>query len=444
MSIVVMGSGIDAQVAAHVLARRGRRVTLLEQPGQYDYSGWLAPQIVAELGLRERGLRMEERDPWVRAPLEAGGTFELSRNVDRSAEAISRLSKRDAERWPRFCERMARVAAFLEQLYLAPPPDPLAAGFALRARRLGREGLTDLMRFLPKSAAELLDDWFESQPLKGLLGALAVHDLQQGVRSGGTAFSLVHANVGNPPGVFIAPPNNAGEIFAKLDGIERRTGEVTRIVVRKGRVEAVVLADGQELAAGQVVCDADPRRVLTELVDPGWLDPELLRAVRHIRCRAVAARIDVALDRAAPFSALVIAPSLNYVEKAYDRSKYAEASTAPVLIVRTGEPHRLVIDMQYVPRTQVDAAEVQRRALDALAPQLGGAQVRHASVALPGARPPYAELTLDQALWMRPLSDLARYRTPIQGLWLTGTSMHPGPGTRGAAGYNCARELLRG
>jgi phytoene dehydrogenase-like protein len=216
MSVIVVGGGIDAHVAAQLLARRGRRVTLLEQPGPYDDAGWVAPQIIASLGVRDRGLRSEERDPWVRAPLEGGGTLELSRDVRRSAEAIARLSRRDAERWPRFCERVARVAAFLQQLYLSPPPDPLATGFALRARRLGREGLTDLMRFLPKSAAELLDDWFESDALKGLLGALAVTDLQQGARSGGTAFRLVHANVGNPPGVFISPLTNLRQVLGTL------------------------------------------------------------------------------------------------------------------------------------------------------------------------------------------------------------------------------------
>ncbi|MGQ0654885.1 MAG: phytoene desaturase family protein [Betaproteobacteria bacterium] len=433
MSVVVLGAGIDELVAAHLLARRGRKVTLLASREGDAGEGALAPRVAAALGLRHAS---QAPDPWV------SGSVELWRDVQRSAESIARLSARDAARWPQFCERVGRVAAFLEALYLAPPPDPLSTRFALRARRLGRQGLTDLMRFLPKSAAELLDDWFESDALKGLLGALAVPDLQQGVRSGGTAFSLVHANVGNPPGVFrpaAGVPRQALE-----QGLEIRRGEAAQIVVRAGRVAAVALAGGEELAADEIVSGLGPRRTLTELVDTAWLDPELVRAVRHIRCRSVAARIALELDRAAPFGSLVIAPSLDYVEKAYDHSKYGQMSPQPVVYAHSVEGKRLLVELQYVPRTHGDAAAVERLASDMVSPHLGGAQVRQAKTELPGQRVPYAELTLDQALWMRPLADLSRYRTPLAGLWLNGPSMHPGPGFGGAAGYNCAREMLRG
>jgi phytoene dehydrogenase-like protein len=431
LSVVVLGTGIDELVAARMLMHRGRAVRVLAAGEEPD--GTLAPQVAAELGLRQA---LEAPDPWISGPVE------LWRDVGRSTESIRRLSRRDADRWPQFCERVARVAGFLEQLYLAPPPDPLSTRFAFRARRLGRQGLTDLMRFLPKSIAELADDWFESDALKGLLAALALPDLQHGARSGGTAFRLVHANVGNPPGVFLPPLGSARRGLEQ--GLDMRRVAVERIVVRQGKVAGVTLAGGEELAADEIVSGLGPRRTLTDLVDAAWLDPQLVRAVRHIRCRSVAARIALELDRPAPFGALVVAPSLDYVERAYDHSKYGELSSHPVLHARRAEGNRLLVEVQYVPRTHTDVALLERVAREMLLPHLAGVKVRHMKTELPGGRAPYAELMLDQALWMRPLAGLARYRTPIAGLWLTGLSMHPGPGIGGAAGFNCVREMLRG
>lgn len=434
MSVVILGSGPDELVAARLLARRGRKVTVLAGGEGDSDEGTLLPAIASELGIQQA---VEAPDPWVAGPVE------LWRDVRRSAQSIAKLSARDAERWPQFCERVARIAGFLEALYLARPPDPLSTRFAFRARRLGRQGLTDLMRFLPKSIAELADDWFESDALKGLLAALAVRDLQHGARSGGTAFRLVHANVGNPPGVFLpAPPGNVRQALER--GVEQRRAEPERIIVRQGKVVGVGLAGGEELVADEIVSGLSPRRTLIELVDAAWFDPELVRAVRHIRYRSVAARVTLELDRPAPFGALVVAPSLDYVEKAYDHSKYGEVSSRPVLHARRAEGNRLLADLQYVPRSHGDAEPIERLAREMLSPHLVGAVIRQAKTALPGAREPYAELSLDQALWMRPLAELAHYRTPIRGLWLTGPSMHPGPGMPGVAGYNCAREMLRG
>jgi len=159
----------------------------------------------------------------------------------RSVEAIRRVSPRDAERWPAFCKRMARLARFLAALYAEPPPDPLSLGFALRARRLGSEGLQDLLRVLPMPVAELLDDWFESDALKGALGAGGVLHLLQGPRSGGTAFRLLHHHVGCPPGVFRPGRSNILELLRRLPRVELQQTEVVGISVRGGAVTGVAL-----------------------------------------------------------------------------------------------------------------------------------------------------------------------------------------------------------
>jgi len=223
------------------------------------------------------------------------------------------------------------------------------------------------MRLVPISVAELLDDWFECGPLKALLAVGALRHVVAGPRSGGTAFCFLHEHVGAPPGVFCASRSNLHSVLQ----VNSRKAQVQAIRIEKGRANGVLLADGGKLPAAMVVSGLHPARTLLELADPGWLDPELARAVRHIRSRRFA-RLPEAAD------------SLDALERAYDVVKHGRAAAA------TGE----------------------------------------------------AELALDQALWMRPVPELAGYRTPIQGLWLCGESMHPGPGIAGAAGYNCAREIL--
>ena len=445
---IVIGGGSNALVAAQVLARAGREVMVIESRAAAE-EGWVPRKVVRELKLE--GVELRWPEPWLSAPLPEGGRLELSRDMARSVEAIRRLSTRDAERWPEFCERMAKLARFLEGVYSEPPPDPLSTGFALRARRLGRRGLTDLLRMLPMPAAELLDDWFESDPLKGALGAAGVLHLLQGPRSAGTAFRLLHHHVGSPPGVFRPARSNFLELLRKLPRVELENTEVHRIAVRAGRVAGVVLKDGRELEAEVVVSSADPRRTLIDLLEPGWLDPDLTRALRNMRRRGVAARARLQLDRSPGFSVLALAPSLDYLEKAYDDAKHGRVSREPYLEATCDAQHRLEVLVQFV-RYGVHAPGLAEKVVALLSEHWGDAQPTHVELLAPGeleeyegwpeGQPHHAELSLDQALWMRPLPELARYGTPIEGLWLCGPAMHPGAGVAGAAGLNCAHAIL--
>jgi phytoene dehydrogenase-like protein len=472
---LVLGAGVDELVAAHYLARAGHRVLVLDDRAARDDAepGWIPPRIVRDLALDRHGLRIDHPDPWISAPLPDGGRLELWHDVARSAEAIRQVSPNDAAKWPAFCERMTRLARLLESVYTAPPPDPISrelgelarlAGLGLRARRLGRQGIEDLLRLLPMSVADFLDDWFEADTLKGLLGAAGVMHLQQGPRSGGTAFRLLHQHVGSPAGVFRPPGSNIARVLAELPGVERRDARVARITVREGRAVGVGLASGEEIAASIVVSGADPQRTLLELVDPVWLDPELARAVRNIRRRGVVARVMLTVDRAPGFSTLALAPSLDYLERAYDDAKYGRVSTRPYLEASNAElladgRHRVRVHVQYAPYTLADGKwdDARRAALgdlvvETLSPHLP-AVVERTVLAPPDLEEAYrwpegqahhAELALDQVLWMRPIPALARYATPIEGLYLCGPSMHPGGGIAGAAGANAARVIRRG
>lgn len=432
---VVIGCSADALVAAHLLARAGHEVLLVEEADAGADRGWVPRQVLKELDLR---MQVRHADPWIAD----GAGLELSADMAKSVASIKRLSARDAERWPAFCARMAQLAAYLEDIYLAPAPEPTSLGFALKLRFLGREGMQDLLRVLPIPAADLLDDWFECKALKGLLGAAAVRHLQQGPRSGGTAFNLLHQHVGNPPGVFRAPPCNLREMLAGASGVTVRRARAARIAVRGGRAVGVILQGGEELAAAQVVSDLGARRTLLELADPGWLDPELARAVGNIRTRGVAARVRLELDRALSFTSLALAPSLDYVERAYDDVKYGGFSKDPVLEVQA-EGKVLEVHVQFVPSHFREAEALGKRVLEMLRGHLGGAAVVDLKVRLPADLPQHAELALDQILWMRPIPDLARNSTPLEGLWLCGADMHPGPGVPGASAYHCVREMSR-
>jgi phytoene dehydrogenase-like protein len=377
MNAIVIGAGVDELVAARLLARAGHKVLVLDE--QREKAGETEGWIARELGLEALGLRVRHPDPWIAAPLPGGGRLELWQDIARSVESIRGVSARDAERWPEFCTRMARAAALLEALYLSPPPDPVGSttsdlaqflGLAFMAHRSGRQAIEDLLRLLPMPVADLLDDWFESDILKGLLASGAIGDLPYGPRAGGTALALLHRHVGSPPGVFRPPVSNAVEILRP--GTEVRNVEVARLRLAAKKVAGVLLKDGEELSAALVLSGVGPQRTLLELLEPGWLDPELARAVRLVRNRGSALR---------PSSA----SSLDDLERASDTVKYGGAPTG----------------------------------------QWG------------------AELALDQFLWMRPVPALARYATPIEGLYLCGQAMHPGAGIPGLAGLHCAREVLR-
>lgn len=445
--VVVIGAGADELVAARLLAQAGHRVTVVQEHAVAEQThGWVPRAVVAALKLRN--LRAERPDPWLRTLLPAGGTLELHGDMTRSVESLRRISPRDAGQWPQFCQRMARLAALLARLYVEPPPNLVDLRFALRIRGLGRQGMEDLMRLLPMPVAELLDEWFENESLKGALAALAVRDLQQGPRSAGTAFRLLHSHVGNAPGVFRPPRSNIVGVLR--DGLTVRKGRAARIDLRAGSVCGVALENGDPLAASIVLAGAHPARVLGELVEPGWLDPDLLRAARHIRGRGVAAKVRLQLERAPDWETLTVAGSLDDVERAYDDVKYGRLSARPVLdALADGEA--LDVHFQYVPHPARDAPAIEHAVKQVLQPHVP--PIRQCTVHTPAdlerlhgwpqGQPHHAELSLDQALWMRPLPELARYRTPVEGLWLCGPGMHPGAGVVGACGYNCAREILR-
>ena len=442
---VVIGAGANGLVTAHYLARAGKRILVVEQRPAADPAadiGWIPEVVIRDLGLSGAGLRIYEPDPWISAPLPGAGALELSRDMARSTEAIRRISPADAAKWPEFCGRMRTLAGVLERLYLASPPDiesndarELAriAAVGLYVRRLGKQTVIDLARILPMSIAELLDDWFESDVLKGLLGALGVWHLKQGPRSGGTAFNFLHHHAGCREGVFRPARSNVTQALSNVSGVEVRRGERAAVLAKNGRATGVVLEkSGEAILAPLVVSSADPRATLQPIAFE--LDPEFAHAVDNIKARGVVARGTLALGSTPPYATFCIAPSLEYLERAYDDAKYGRDSAAPYVEVQRTDS-RVELHVQYVaPGAHGDLLQ---RVAGVLNVQPNHVQLQAAEQSLY-----HGELTLDQILFMRPVPGWSRYRTPIEGLYLCGSGTHPGGGIPGAAGRNAAREIL--
>ena len=469
--VIVIGAGANGLVAAHLLAKAGRQVLVLEQRDAEEErleTGAVLPQVEQDLGLA--GVLVTERpDPWLTAPNGEGGLLELWQDPERTADSLSLISEADARAWPRFAGRMHALAGVLADLAALPAPDIATRNPAelfalgklgLRVRGLGRETIIDLLRVMPMPVADLLDEWFESDVLKAALAAGGVMHLCQGPRSGGTSFVMLHHHVGSPPGVFRPPLTDLRLRLLSRPGVEiRRGARVARISVRAGRARSVVLDGGEELPARAIVSNADPRATLLSLLEPGWLPPETSLAVRNIRCRGVAALVTLHLTGEAPFRDAFIGPSIEFLERAYDDAKHGRISAAPWIEARAWD-HRIEAHVQYVPAKPEEGwnEEARRRlgklvveGLSRRAPGLAG-MVRAAEVWAPAdferqfglteGQAYHAELGLDQILFMRPVAGWSRHRTPIVGLYLCGAGTHPGGALAGASGRLAARAIL--
>lgn len=337
-----------------------------------------------------------------------------------------------------------------------------------RLRRLGRRDMFRFMRTLSMSAQEIGEEWFESEPVRAAVGAVAIHGATLGAMSAGTGYTLMHnwLNRGGPGPA--APSGGARRIAEALvaalrarGGALRTDAPVARIRVERQRVTGVTLASGEEIAAATVVCGADPRRTLLGLVGAPELPPEYVWGVQSIRMRGSVAKVHVLTDgrHGLPDGTTVIAPTLRYLERAYDASKYGEISRAPMLEV-TSSGAAIAIHFQFASHTlrgsdwERERGTLERIALDTLAGRFPSVRdsVREVHVVSPLDLERDYGLTegdlnhgqpiLDQLLFMRPLPGWSDHRTPVDGLYLCGSGTHGGVGIGGGAGRNAAKRVL--
>ena len=539
---VIVGGGHNALVTAALLAGKGRRVLVLERRGVIggaaateeifpgcrvnvaaQDAGLFRRDIVADLGLRAHGLE------WVHPPavatslLGGGDALTLWRDPARTRDEIARHSRTDAARfqeWAGYLRKMAR-ALRIGLDHPAPPLHDLTARERIRllrpllqAARVGRRTVVELLRVLPLPARDLLDDWFESDALKGMPGSTALLGASQGPSAMGGAFRLLYHATGSDPhgfrssaflrgGTGALPEALAGAARAK--GTEIHTGaEVERIVVDDGAAIGVVLAGGEEIPAGCVVSGADPRRTFFDLVGAPRLGPEFNRKVANIRMRGTTAVLHLVLDSLPPLpdaarrlaGHTLVAPTLDYLERASDDAKHGRFSARPhldIVVPTLHDPtlapagrHIASIQIRYAPfqlrpsgpsrpgetdqpRPQQPshvapdtgwASDTARDALlsttlatlDDFVPGLRDRILDHrlltpldfeTELALTRGDEYHGQMGLDQLLFMRPIAGWARYRTPVDRLFLCGSGTHPGGGVTGAPGQLAAREILQ-
>jgi len=517
--VIVIGAGPNGLVAATYLARAGRKVLVLERsqnvggvavteelvPG-YRFSAcsdalasYLAPEVAADLELAKRGVEFVPADPLVAAPLADGRCLRIWRDPARTAAEIKPFSTADAAQYPKFVEYMAGLATIVRGLMRLIPPDlpyptrhdlwPIFR-LAKPLRAAGRRQLNEFARVLTMPASDLLNEWFESPVLKGSLAANGVRSISWGPQEAGTGNLLLHrwAAAGGQPRSGDLVKGGIGRLTeaiadaARSAGCVIRTGAtVSKAAVAKGRARGVILEDGEELSADTVVSSADPRTTFSTLVDPGQLPALFMQHVRNIKFRGTAARVHLALDAPPSFAAIdsggsighiQITPSMNYIERAYDPTKYGSMSERPYLdisipsladssLAPSGH-HTLSATVQYAPY-HLDGgwnADNRSRLLEVVMTTLGkyAPGLRETVVdsvvltpadlesryGLPEGNLHHGEMSLDQVVFMRPVPGYARYATPIESLYLCGAGSHPGGCLTGLSGSNAARQILSG
>lgn len=489
VDILVIGAGHNGLVAATYLARAGRSVLVLERRetagGQLAASGGIALHASARLRpdiARALGVAAPSGDgeaPCV-SLLPGGGTLRLTRSPHDAAtlQSIRSLSARDAEAWPGFVAFMDKAAGFLDAAYRTPMPRlpdfdwrgeglPLAS-LALKLRGLGRQDLFRVIRSLPMTVVEFTEEWFENEHVRAAVGALGIHGVTLGAMSAGTGFVLIHhwlnrGGLGHRAGADPRALADALAAAARAAGVQVRTSApVERVLVEKMRAVGVRLAGGEEIRAAAVVSAADPRHTLLGLVGAEELPPEFVWNARSIRMRGSVARIQVATDgsHGLPEGTSVVAPTLKYLERAYDAAKYGEISQQPYLEVTTAGKV-VSIHFQFAPyalrngdwstaRTTVERIAVET--LAASVPRFRASVQQVASLTpldleqqfgLTEGDLNHGQLILDQLMLMRPMPGYASGRTPVDGLFLCGSGIHGGGGISGTAGRNAAKQVLK-
>jgi phytoene dehydrogenase-like protein len=491
---IIVGAGHNGLVAANYLAKAGRKVLVLEKRdragGQlaadtldgaaFDplhAGGQLRPDIVRDLDLARHGLAASAAAPYI-SLLSDGHRLVLSMTDEKATrESIRQFSENDARRWPDFVAFMDRAAAFLDAAYATPMPRlphvGLAEGWPLAKlawtlRKLGGKDMFRVIRMMSMSTVEFTEEWFESEEVKAAIGAVGIHGSTLGSMSAGTGYTLMH-NWMQRGGLAHRPiaggtSNITQALVAalKANGGELRTSAgVERILVEKMRAVGVRLASGEEIRAATVFSAADPKHTLLSLVGAPELPTEFVWHVQSIKMRGSIAKVHLRTDgqHGLPAGTLAIAPTLKYLERAYDAAKYGEIAQKPYLEVTTaGEV--VSIHVQSAPYFLRGAnwndarAIVERIAVETLAehvPGLKGAirEVRTITPldlerdwSLTEGDLRHGQLILDQMFFMRPMPGWSNHATPIDALYLCGNGMHGGAGISGAAGRNAAKQVL--
>ena len=465
--------------------------------------GRLRPSVVRDLDLASHGLALVAPDVRVFAPALDGRAVILRSDPGRTAEGLRDWSMRDAAAYQDADRLVRALGRFLADLMGRTPPDISSPGLGdalggLRLGRtfrgLGREDSRTLLRVLPMAVADLVAEWFETDAVRAAVAWRGIRFTALGPWSGGSANVLLMDSAGTDAGIAgesVFAKGGPGALARALEGAARAAGavirtsaEAIRVIDDGARVRGVELASGETVDAKLVVAAIDPKRLLTGLVDPVTLGPSMRWRAGNIRTPGVVARVDLALSGLPTFPAaardervlrgrILLAGGIDAMERAHDAAKAGTIPQAPVLeatipslvdpsLVDGGPAgtHVMSVLVQPVPYAlreggwdarREELGDLVARTLEAYAPGIGGLVTGRRIVTpldlerdwgLTGGHPLHAEPTLDSWYAWRPLLGWARYRMPVEGLYLAGSGAHPGGGVTGWPGHNAAREIL--
>ena len=517
--IVIVGGGHNGLVTAFYLAKAGFKPLVLERRGvvggaaitEEFHPGFhcstlahmtapLRAEIIRDMGLSRHGLKMMQPDVRVFAPTPDGRSLTLYGDAKKSSVEISKYSAKDAGKYLEFQKSLASLADVIADLLPITPPDvdhPSTSDlWALlktgkKARGLGRRELYQLLRWGPMAVADLVAEWFDTELLRATIAARGIFGTNLGPWSAGSAMMLMLRTAcdGEACGSAWFAQGGVGAVTQAMStacreaGVEISTGAgVAQIRIKGGVATGVVLESGDEISARSVISNADPKATLLGLVDAQHLAPDFLGKIKNYRTHGTLSKINLALSGLPKFTAapdgdavlkgrIHIGPEIDYLERAFDASKYGRFSAHPYLeaVIPTltdstlapAGKHVMSIYVQFTPyqlrETDWDSqreklADIVIRTLAEYAPDLPSMILGHQVITpkdlertygMTGGHPFHGELSLDQFFTMRPLLDWARYRTPIEGLYLCGSGTHPGIGLSGASGANAAREVLK-
>ena len=517
---VVIGGGHNGLVAAAYLARAGLKVVVLERrhvlggaavteevfPGfRFSVASYvvslLRPEIVRELELPKHGLEILPLDGTF-TPLDGDYLWRVN-DHGRTVRELRRWSPSDAEAYDEYSRLMLEMAQFIKPILSIAPPDPgrprphewlPLARLARAFNDLSAEQRAVFVQLMTMSAADFLDQWFETDPLKATMSASGIIGTFQGIRSPGTAYVLLHHYMGEIDGVLRAwgiPRGGTGAVSEAIAGAARSFGAeirtetpVERILTRGDEVIGAVTSSGEEVVGRVTLSSLDPRQTFIRLVQPDLLYRSFLEEIERYRYRGSSGKVNLALDGLPEFTclpgdgehlrgAISFSPSIDYMERAYDDAKGGRFSRRPyidMIIPTLVDPsmappgkHVMSCFVQYAPYRLADGdewddarreafAETVLDTIEERAPNIRKL-ILHAQVLTPKDIEDrfglsegnifQGELSLEQLFFNRPVAGWARYRTPLRNLWMCGSATHPGGGIMGASGRLAALQVVR-
>jgi len=517
--VVVIGGGHNGLVNAAYLAKAGKRVVVLERrrvlggaavteeivPGflfsecSYVVS-LLRPEIIRELDLPRHGLEILPLDGTFSPMLNGDYLWRVNDHAKTQRE-IRRHSRLDAEAYDEFSKMMTPMCRFVKPMLSMIPPDPTTLypkdlkqlNFLVqRFRQLSSEERYTLVQLMTMSAADFLDQWFETDVLKATMSASGIIGTFLGIRSPGTAYVLLHHYMGEIDGAFRSwgfSRGGTGGISLAIAGAAREAGveirteaPVARIIAKNGRVAGVALQSGEEISCNVVSSSVDPHLTFEVFMDAKDLPADFVESVHRYKFRGSSGKVNLALSRLPNFKALPgagahlrgaisISPKMEYMERAYDDAKYGHFSKRPyidMVIPSLTDPsvappgkHVLSCFVQYAPYKLAEGTwDDQREAfgnnvintIAEHAPNIKeliiGKQVLtpldlEREFGLTQGNIFQGELSLEQLFFLRPVPGWAYYRTPVDNLYMCGSATHPGGGIMGANGRIASQVILK-